>query len=141
MGSVFLICGLLLATQHPLGGGVFLVIAAIIFYYAPRWDLRIEVSDRTIRFSENVVDTRELEIQLADISEIRRVEEHDKKRPFLSFYSDVRPFIEFVMRTGKIHRLHDNFDEDLDDAILEFGNRFSITVAGFSPDENEELKA
>jgi hypothetical protein len=139
MGGVFLLCGLLLATQNLLAGGVFLPLAAVVFYYAPRWDLRIEITGEAIRFSENVLETYELELRLADITEIRRVEEKEDRKGFLTTYQEFYPFVEFETRAGRTYRMHDIFDEGFDEEILRRGGAAGITVSAFSrPDEERQ---
>ncbi len=139
MGGVFLLCGLLLATQSLLAGAVFLPLAAVILYYAPRWDLRIEISPGSIRFSENVLETYELELRMADIAEIRRVEEKEDRKGFLSTYQEFYPFVEFETREGRTYRMHDIFDEAFDEEIMRRGSAAGITVSAFPrPDETEE---
>ncbi|MEO6097980.1 MAG: hypothetical protein ABIW76_20890 [Fibrobacteria bacterium] len=139
MGGVFLVCGLLLATQNLLAGGVFLPLAAVVFYYAPRWDLRIEIRGETVRFSENVLETYELELRLADIAEIRRVEEKEDRKGFLTMYQEYYPFVEFETRAGRTYRMHDIFDEGFDEEILRKGGAAGITVSAF-PRHAEELR-
>lgn len=138
MGGVFLACGLLLATQNLLAGGVFMPIAAVIFFYAPRWDLRIEVSASSIRFSENVVETYELELALADIALIRRVEEKEDRKGFLTSYQEFYPFVEFETRAGRIYRMHDIFDAEFDAEILRRGPGAGIDVSAFAIDSGSE---
>jgi hypothetical protein len=138
MGGVFLLCGLLLATQNLLAGGVFLPLAAIVFYYAPRWDLRIEITGEAIRFSENVLETYELELRLIDIAEIRRVEEKEDRKAFLTTYQEYYPFVEFETREGRTYRMHDIFGAEFDEEILRRGGAAGITVSAFPrPDEEE----
>ncbi|HKP95097.1 MAG TPA: hypothetical protein VJ385_05000, partial [Fibrobacteria bacterium] len=131
MGSVFLLCGLLLATQNLLAGGIFLPLSAVVFYYAPRWNLRIEITPRTIRFSENVVETYALELALSDIAEIRRVEEKAERKGLLTTYPEYFPFVEFETRSGKTYRMHDIFDAGFDEDILRAGTAAGIDLAGF----------
>ncbi len=136
MGAVFLLCGMLLATQNLLAGGVFLPLAAVILYYAPRWDLRIEITGSAIRFSENVLETYELELALADISEIRRVEEKEERKGFLTSYPEFYPFVEFETRAGRTYRMHDIFDESFDEEIIRRGSAAGIRLSAFlRPDE------
>jgi hypothetical protein len=134
MGGVFLVCGMLLATQNLLAGGVFLPIAAIMLFYAPRWDLRIEISASSILFSENVVETHELELALADIAHIRRVEEKEDRKGFLTSYQEYYPFVEFETRAGRTYRMHDIFDSDFDAEIMRRGPGAGIDVSDFSLD-------
>jgi hypothetical protein len=139
MGGVFLVCGLLLATQSLLAGGVFLPLAAVVFYYAPRWDLRIEITGSTIRFSENVLEVHELELRLADIAEIRRVEEKEDRKGLLLAYQEFRPFVEFETRAGKTYRMHDIFDAGFDEEILRRGPAAGIALSAFSlPEDGED---
>ncbi|MDB5103306.1 MAG: hypothetical protein JWP91_995 [Fibrobacteres bacterium] len=138
MGGVFLLCGMLLATQNLLAGGVFLPLAAIILYYAPRWDLRIEITGQAIRFSENVLETYELELKLDDIAEIRRVEEREERKGFLTSYPEFYPFVEFETRAGRTYRMHDIFDEAFDEEILRRGGEAGITLSAFSRPDAEE---
>ncbi len=142
MGGVFLVCGLLLATQNLLAGAVFLPIAAVVLFYAPRWDLRIEISGSSIRFSENVVETYELELALADIAHIRRVEEKEDRKGFLTSYQEFYPFVEFETRAGRTYRMHDIFDAEFDAEILRRGPGAGIDVSAFAIDsESEEAPA
>ena len=134
MGVVFLVCGMLLATQNLLAGGVFIPIAAIMLFYAPRWDLRIEISAFSIRFSENVVETYELELALADIAHIRRVEEKEDRKGFLTSYQEYYPFVEFETRAGRTYRMHDIFDADFDAEIMRRGPGAGIDVSDFALD-------
>jgi hypothetical protein len=138
MGGVFLACGLLLATQNLLAGGVFMPIAAIILFYAPRWDLRIEISASSIRFSENVVETYELELALADIAHIRRVEEKEDRKGFLTSYQEYYPFVEFETRAGRTYRMHDIFDAEFDAEILRRGPGAGIDVSAFAVDSHSQ---
>jgi hypothetical protein len=141
MGSVFLLCGLLLATQNLLAGGIFLPLAAVIFYYAPRWNLRIEITRDSIRFSENVLETYALELALADIAEIRRVEEKAERKGFLTTYPEFFPFVEFETREGRTYRMHDIFDTDFDEEILRAGIGAGIKLGGFPHPPEEETSA
>lgn len=141
MGSVFLLCGLLLATQNLLAGGIFLPLAAVIFYYAPRWDLRIEITRDAIRFSENVLETYALELALSDIAEIRRVEETADRKGFLTTYPEFFPFVEFETRDGKTYRMHDIFDAGFDEDIMRVGAGAGIKVAGFPHQDGGEPDA
>lgn len=118
MGGVFLVCGLLLATVHILAGGVFLIFAAVVFYYAPRWNLRIEIKACQMYFSENVVEMEPVTITFTEIAEIRRLEEKELRKGLLATYPSFYPYIEFEMKSGKTYRMHDIFDKDLDEAIL-----------------------
>jgi hypothetical protein len=140
MGGVFLLCGLLLATQNLLAGGIFLPLAAIVFYYAPRWNLRIEVTPRAIHFSENVLETYSLELALSDIAEIRRVEEKADRKGFLTTYPEFFPFVEFQTKDGKTYRMHDIFDAEFDEDIMRVGTQAGINLGGFPhPDEEEPI--
>lgn len=138
MGAVFLVCGLLLATQNLLAGGVFLPIAAVIFYYVPRWDLRIEISDASIRFSENVVETYGLELAWADIAQIRRVEEKEDRKGFLTSYQEFYPYVEFETRAGRTYRMHDIFDSEFDEEIMRRGAGAGIDLSAFPPEAEAE---
>jgi hypothetical protein len=135
MGLVFLVCGLLLGTTHVLAGGVFLVLAGVVLYYAPRWDLRIEVTPETISFSENLVEIHPLELRFADLAEIRRVSERLDRKGFLTLYPEYHPFVEFETRGGKIYRMHDIFTEDFDEEILRLGSAAGVEVKDFPKDE------
>jgi hypothetical protein len=138
MGSVFLVCGLLLGTQNLLAGGVFLPLAAVVFYYAPRWNLRIEVTPASIRFSENVVETIAVELALSDIAEIRRVEEKNDRKGLLATYPEYYPFVEFETRDGRIHRMHDIFGAELDEDLMKAGKASGIELGRFPhPGEDE----
>lgn len=138
MGSVFLVCGLLLATVNLLAGGAFLALAAVIFYYAPRWNLRIEVTEESIRFSENVVETVPVELRLADLAEIRRVEQKETRKGFLTTYPEYYPFVEFETRAGRIYRMHDIFGLAFDDEIIRLGRAAGVVLTAFPRAEEEE---
>lgn len=131
MGYVFLGCGLLLGTQNLLAGAVLLLPGAIILYYAPRWELRIELNERFIRFSENVVEVHPVEILLKDLAEIRRVEEREERKGFLSTYSEFYPFVEFRTREGRTYRMHDIFDDDFDAELERLAAQGGIGLDGF----------
>ena len=131
MGYVFLGCGLLLGTQNLLAGAVLLLPAVIVLYYAPRWELRIDLTDTAIRFSENVVETHTLELPLTEIAEIYRVEEREERKGFLSAYSEFYPFVEFRTRAGRTYRMHDIFDEDFDSEIARLGAQAGIGMTAF----------
>ena len=131
MGYVFLACGLLLCTQNLLAGAVLILPAAIILYYAPRWELRIELDDLSIRFSENVVETHPVELLLRDLAEIKRVEEKEDRKGFLSTYSEFYPFVEFRTREGRTYRMHDIFDADFDTEITRLGTASGIGMEGY----------
>jgi hypothetical protein len=117
LGLLFLACGLLLLTVHYLAGLPFLLLAGIFLYYAPRWDLRIEVGEGRLRFSENVLDTAPVELFLADLAEIRRVSEESGRRNLLTGHVDFMDFVEFETRSGKVWRMHDVFPEALDEEL------------------------
>lgn len=131
MGAVFLVCGLLLTTTHVLAGAVFLLLAGVVFYYAPRWDLRIEVTGETIRFSENVVEITPLELRFADLAEVRRVSERLDQKGFLSSYPEYHPYVEFETKAGRTYRMHDIFPEELDEEILRLGSAAGVKVEEF----------
>ena len=131
MGYVFIACGLLLCTQNLLAGAVLLLPGAIVLYYAPKWELRIEVTEKAIRFSENVVETHPLELSLGEIAEIRRVEEKEDRKGFLSSYSEFYPFVEFQTRAGRTYRMHDIFDDDFDAEIERVGAASGIGLEAF----------
>jgi hypothetical protein len=128
MGFVFLACGLLLATVHLLAGLALLLPAAVILYYAPRWNLRIEVTEDSLRFSENLIDTRALELRFADLAEIRRVNERVERKAFLSMVPEDHPFVEFETRAGKTYRMHDIFPEEFDEEISRLGRAAGVKV-------------
>ncbi len=138
MGAVFLLCGLLLATQNLLAGGIFLPLAAVVLYYAPRWNLRIEVTPQTLRFSENVLETYALDLALSDIAEIRRVEEKADRKGFLTTYPEFFPFVEFQTKAGRTYRMHDIFDASFDEDILRVGAGAGIAMGAFARSEEEE---
>ena len=138
MGYVFLGCGLLLATQNLLAGACLLLPAAVILYYAPRWELRIELDDRSIRFSENVVETHPVEIALAELAEVRRVEEREERKGFLTAYSEFYPFVEFRTRAGRVYRMHDIFDADFDADFERLAAPGGIATEGFRRPEGPE---
>lgn len=133
MGYVFLGCGLLLGTQNLLAGAFLLLPAAIVLYYAPRWELRIDLNDRFIRFSENVVEVHPVEILLKDLAEVRRVEEREERKGFLSTYSEFYPFVEFRTREGRVYRMHDIFDADFEAELERLAAAGGIGLAGFGP--------
>ncbi len=133
MGYVFLGCGLLLGTQNLLAGAVLLLPAAVILYYAPRWELRIEVNELFIRFSENVVETHPVEVLLKDLAEVRRIEEREERKGFLNSYSEFYPFVEFRTREGRTYRMHDIFDTDFDAEIERLAENCGIGLADFRP--------
>lgn len=135
MGYVFLGCGLLLGTQNLLAGAVLFLPGAIILYYAPRWELRIELNERLIRFSENVVEVHPVEILLEDLAEIRRVEERAERKGFLSTYSEFYPFVEFSTRAGRTYRMHDIFDSDFDAEMERLAAQGGIGLTGFPEPE------
>lgn len=135
MGLVFLVCGLLLGTTHLLAGAVFLVLAGVVLYYAPRWDLRIEVTGESIRFSENLVEIHPLELRFADLVEIRRVSERLDRKGFLSLYPEYHPFVEFETRAGKTYRMHDIFPEAFDEEIFRLGTAAGVNVNDFPKEE------
>lgn len=128
LGLVFLFCGLLLSTAHYLAGIPFLLMAGIFLYFAPRWDLRIEVEEARIRFSENVVDTHPVSVELADLVEIRRVSEESGRRNLLTGLSDIMDFVEFETRGGKTWRMHDVFPEALDEELARVAARAGVQV-------------
>lgn len=137
MGAVFLLCAFLLATQNLLAGGVFLALAVVILYYAPRWNLSIEVTSEALRFSENVLEIHPLELALSDIAEIRRVDEKAERKGFLITYPEYCPFVEFQTKAGRTYRMHDIFDASFDEDILKAGTRAGIAMDGFSrPDDD-----
>lgn len=128
MGLLFLLCGLLLFTVHYLAGIPFLLLAGIFLYYAPRWDLSIEVGEDRIRFSENVVDTDPVAVDLADLVEIRRVSEESGRRNLLTGISDMMDFVEFETRGGRTWRMHDVFPEALDEELARVAARAGVQV-------------
>ena len=131
MGFVFLGCGLLLGTQNLLAGAFLLLPAAVVLYYAPRWELRIELNERFIRFSENVLEVYPVEILLKDLVEIKRVEEREERKGFLSTYSEFYPFVEFLTREGRTYRMHDIFDADFDSELERQAERAGVGFSGF----------
>jgi hypothetical protein len=137
MGAVFLSCGLLLATLNLPAGAALLLPGAIVLFYAPRWNLRIELAEKSIRFSENVVETHAVELALSEIREIRRVEEKETRKGFLSTYPEFYAFVEFETRNGKVHRMHDIFDEAFDADLTRLGEAAGIDMRGFAPDLTE----
>lgn len=137
MGWAFLLCGLLMATVHLLAGAVLLLPAVIVLYYAPKWNLRIELSGEAIRFSENVVETHPIELALSEIKEIRRVEEKETRKGFLSTYPEFHAYVEFETRKGRIYRMHDIFDEAFDADLTRLGEAAGIDMRGFPTDLTE----
>ena len=131
MGILFLVCGVLLLTVHYLAGIPFLVFAAIFLYYAPRWDLRIDVGDETLGFSENVLDEKAVRLDWTEIAEIRRVAERTEKRGFPMGQPDWMGFVEFETRAGKVWRMHDIFPEALDEELLRRAAERGVQVQDF----------
>lgn len=131
MGFLFLACGLLLLTVHYLAGIPFLAFAAIFLYYAPRWDLRIDVGDETLEFSENVLDERAVRLAWGDLSEIRRVAESREKGGFPLGQPDWMGFVEFETRAGKVWRMHDIFPDGLDEELLRRAAERGVQVQDF----------
>jgi hypothetical protein len=131
MGAVFLVCGLLLATVHLLAGLSLLIPAAVVLYYAPRWNLRIDVDGDSIRFSENVMEIRPLELRFSELAEIRRVSEKLERKGFLTGYPEYHPFVEFETAAGKTYRMHDIFTEEFDEEILRLGAAAGVKVEDF----------
>jgi hypothetical protein len=132
MGAVFLGCGLLLTMVNLLAGGVFLAVALLVFYYAPKWDLRIDLDAEAIHFSENVVETSGLRLNLVDVLEIRRVEEKETRKGFLGTYPDAYSFVEFETRAGKTYRMYDIFDEVFDDEMGRLGLAAGVRMDAFA---------
>lgn len=132
MGMVFLICGLLLTTVNIAAGSAFLLFSAVIFYFAPRWNLHIELTPKTIRFSGNILETSPVELPFSDLVEIRRVKEKEDRKSFFTLYPEYYAFIEFETQTGKTYRMHDIFSEGFDDALAEQGESMGIKVSGFT---------
>jgi hypothetical protein len=128
MGLLFLACGLLFLLVHLLAAIPFLLLAGIFLYLAPRWDLRIEVGEDSLRFSENVVDAKPVEILLADLTEIRRVAEESGRAHLLTGVPDRMDFLEFETRGGKVWRMHDTFPDELDLALIEAAGRVGAQV-------------
>lgn len=118
MGFAFLGCGLLLSTLHYLAGLPLFLLAAVFLYYAPRWNLRIEVGEASLWFSENVIDANPVELRLADLAEIRRVSEQEDRKGLLTTHPEYIPFVEFETRNGKVWRMHDIFPESLDEELV-----------------------
>ncbi len=137
MGWVFLFCGLMLCMVNLMAGAAFLLPAAAIFWFAPKWNLRIEVGEKSFRFSENVVETFALELPFSDIAEIRHVEESEQRKGFLTTYPEFYPFVEFVTRAGKIHRMHDIFGAAFDAELKAVCDVSGIPFLGLSRDEGE----
>lgn len=131
MGAVFLSCGLLLGTVNLPAGAAFVIPSLIILYYAPKWNLRIETTEAAIRFSENVLETRPVELALSGIREIRRVEEKESRKGFLASYAQSYVFVEFETREGRTYRMHDIFDAGFDAEILRLGGAAGIAMEAF----------
>jgi hypothetical protein len=131
MGLVFLGCGLLLTSVHYLAGLPLLLLAAVFLYYAPRWDLRIEIGASSLRFSENLVDAGPVEISLADLSEVRKVMEDSGRKDMLTGHPQYMEFVEFVTRDGRIWRMHDVFPEAFDEALAEAASGAGAQVKDF----------
>lgn len=128
MGYLFLACGLLFLLVHILASLPFLLLAGIFLYYAPRWDLRIELGEHSLWFSENVLDQKPVEIALADLAEIRRVAEESGRANLLTGIPDRMDFVEFVAHSGKVWRMHDIFSEELDRALIEAAGLAGVQV-------------
>jgi len=144
MGFVFLSCGFLLTMVNLLAGSLFLLLALVILYYAPRWNLKIETHENCILFSENVVETVAVKIFLNEVVEIRRVSEKETRKGFLTTYPEYHPFIEFEMRSGKIYRMHDIFDLKLDEELERWGSAEGVVLSRFpreGDDESDEPQA
>ena len=122
-----------MASVHYLAGGALLAMAAVVLYYAPRWDLRIEITGAAIRFSENVVETVPVELALGDIAEIRRVAEREDRKGLLTTFPEYHGFVEFETRAGRIYRMHDIFPGAFDDEVMRLGAHAGIKVAEFLP--------
>lgn len=131
MGLVFLACGLLLTLVHYLAGLPLLILAGIFLYYASRWDLRIEIGEASLRFSENLLDAGSVEIELADLAEIRKVREDSGRRDLLTGHPQYMDFIEFVTRAGKVWRMHDVFPEAFDAELARAAERSGAQVKDF----------
>lgn len=136
MGVVFFVCGLLLTSVNLAAGAVFLILAGVIFFFAPRWNLQIELTPKTVRFSENIVDTGSLEILFTDLIEIRRVKEKEHRKGFFTLYPEYYSFIEFETQAGKTYRMHDIFSEAFDDELVSHGASAGIKVKGFTMPED-----
>jgi hypothetical protein len=141
MGGVFLLCGILLGTQNLLAGGVFILLSAVVFYYAPQWNLRIETTETSIRFSENVLETYAVELALSDIAEIRRIEEKEERKGLLTTYPEFFPFVEFETKAGKTYRMHDIFDAAFDEDIMRAGRAAGIALDAFPRVEEPQAPA
>lgn len=131
MAYVFLACGALLCTQNLLAGAVLLLPGLVVLYYAPKWELKIDLGGNVIRFSENVVEVHPVELTLAEIAEVRRVEEKEERKGFLRSYPEFYPFVEFRTRAGRTYRMHDIFDEDFDAEMMRAGTSAGIEMAAF----------
>jgi hypothetical protein len=112
-------------------------LAAIVLYYAPRWNLRIEITGDAIRFSENVVETYAVELALSDIAEIRRVEEKEDRKGLLTSYPEFYPFVEFETRAGRTYRMHDIFEADFDGDLLRAAAEAGIRLDRFPHPEED----
>lgn len=117
MGFAFLGCGLLLTTVHYLAGTPLLLLAAVFLYFAPRWNLRIEVGEDTLWFSENVLDADPVELRISELAEIRRVAEQEDRKGLLTTHPEYSHFVEFETREGKVWRMHDVFPQALDEEL------------------------
>lgn len=131
LGFVFLGCGLLLTAVHFLAGVPLLLLAALFLYNASRWDLRLEIGADRLRFSENLVDTRAVEIPLADLAEVRKVTEDSGRKDLLTGHAQYMGLVEFVTRDGKVWRMHDVFPEACDAALAEAASRAGAQVKDF----------
>ena len=66
--------------------------------------------------------------------EIRRVEEKEDRKGFLTSYQEFYPFVEFETRAGRTYRMHDIFDADFDAEIMRRGPGAGIDVSDFDLD-------
>lgn len=138
MGFVFLGCGLLFSLIHLLAGSIFLLLALVILYYAPRWNLKVETTENGILFSENVVDTVPVNLGFTDLLEIRRIEEKETRKGLLTTYPGYHYFVEFVTQSGKVFRMHDIFGLNLDQELERLGHAAGVNLADFARKDLED---
>ncbi len=131
LGLVFLGCGLLLTLVHYLAGVPLLLLAAVFLYYASRWNLRIEIGEASLRFSENLLDAGPVELRLSDLAEVRKVIEDSGRKDLLTGHPQYMELVEFVTHDGKVWRMHDVFPEAFDEALAEAASKAGAQVKDF----------
>ncbi len=117
MAAVFLFCGVLLLSVNWIAGSPFILFGLVVFYFAPKWNLKIEFKNSKIFFSENVVEINPVELDYELIAKVRRIEEKENRKGFLFTFPESYAYIEFETFAGKVYRMHDIFGPDLDEEI------------------------